>query len=148
MRWPFFIIEITLEGWRGRQTKLADQESRYRTGNGKINTGEGAEKPGRSQHEREAEAIVIATQSIDNFSVGSVQMEIPRQLFRGRFSGKTGIALPLLIGQVAGGHIVRNLALLRRVNGSQKTRDNSLSKYLCGSQHFSNRFCEASKAPA
>jgi hypothetical protein len=130
------------------QTKLADQESRYSTGNGKINTGKDAKKSGRSQHERETEAIVVATQSIDNFSVGSVQMEIPRQLFPGRFSGKTGIALPLLIGQVAGGHIVRNLALVRRVNGARKRQDISLAKYLCGRRHFSNMFCEARGAVA
>jgi hypothetical protein len=54
--------------------------------------------------------------------------------------------LPLLIGQVACGHIVRNLALLRRVNGSRKTRDIFLAKHLCESQHFSNRFCEARRA--
>jgi hypothetical protein len=50
--------------------------------------------------------------------------------------------LPLLIGQVAGGHIVRNLALLRRVKRARKTQDISPAKYLCGSQHFSNRFCK------
>ena len=143
-----FVIEITIEAWRGLQVKLADQESRYRTGNGKINTGEDAEEPGRSQHEREAEAIVIATQSIGDLPVGSVQVEIPRQFIRGRFSGKTGIVLPLLIGQVAGGHIVRNLGHLRSVRGARKMLDICLAKYLCGSRDFSNRFCEASGAPA
>ena len=138
-----FMIEITLEAWRGLQAELADQESRYGTGNSKLNTGEDAEEPGRSQHKREAEAIVVATQSVGDLPVGSVQMEIPGQLIRRRISGKTGIALPLLIGQVAGGHIVRNLALLRRVNGARKRQAISLAKYLCGSRHFSNRFCEA-----
>jgi hypothetical protein len=52
---------------------------------------------------------VVATRSIGDLPVGSVQLEVPRQLIRRRISGKTGIALPLLIGQVAGGHIVRNL---------------------------------------
>ena len=31
-----FMIEITLEAWRGLQAELADQESRYGTGNSKI----------------------------------------------------------------------------------------------------------------
>jgi hypothetical protein len=78
---------------------------------------------------------VVATQSVGDLPVGSVQMEIPGQLIRRRISGKTGIALPLLIGQVAGGHIV--------LNGARKRQAISLAKYLCGSRHFSNRFCEA-----
>jgi spore coat polysaccharide biosynthesis predicted glycosyltransferase SpsG len=41
--------------------------------------------------------------------------------------------LPLLVGQVAGGHIVRNLRLLRRVNEARKTRDIFLAKHLCES---------------
>ena len=36
------------------------------------------------------------------------QVEVPRQLIRRGSGGKIGIALPLLVGQVAGGHIVRN----------------------------------------
>jgi hypothetical protein len=56
--------------------------------------------------------------------------------------------LPLLIGQVARGHIVRNLGLLRRVSGARKMLDIFLAKYLCGSQDFSNMFCEASGASA
>jgi hypothetical protein len=36
-------------------------------------------------------------------------MEVLRQLIQGRGGGKIGVALPLFIGQVAGGHIVRNL---------------------------------------
>ena len=31
----------------------------------------------------------------------------------------------------------------RRVNGARKRQAISLAKYLCGSRHFSNRFCEA-----
>jgi hypothetical protein len=56
--------------------------------------------------------------------------------------------LPLLIGQVAGGHIVRNSGLLRKLNGAQKTQHIFLAKYLCGSLHFSNMFCEAREATA
>jgi hypothetical protein len=56
--------------------------------------------------------------------------------------------LPLLVGQVAGGHIVRNLRLLRRVRGARKMLDIFCAKYLCGSRDFSNMFCEASGAPA
>jgi hypothetical protein len=56
--------------------------------------------------------------------------------------------LPLLIGQVAGGHIVRNLGLLRRVRGARKTQGIFPAKYLCGSLDFSNIFCEAPGAPA
>ena len=92
--------------------------------------------PGRSQHERKAEAVVVAAQPIDDLPVASVQVEIPRQLIRRRSGGKIGIALPLLVGQVAGGHIVRNFRLLRRVNESRKTRDIFLAKYLCGSHYI------------
>jgi hypothetical protein len=56
--------------------------------------------------------------------------------------------LSLLIGQVAGGHIVRNLGLLRRVRGARKMLDIFLAKYLCVSRYFSNMFCEASGTPA
>jgi hypothetical protein len=56
--------------------------------------------------------------------------------------------LPLLIGQVAGGHIVRNLGLLRRESGARKMQDIFRAKYLCGSRDFSNMFCQASGAPA
>ena len=57
-----------------------------------------------------------------------------------------GIALPLLVGQVARGHVVRNLGLLRSAEGARKTQDIFLAKYLCGSQYFSNMFCNARKA--
>ena len=40
------------------------------------------------------------------------------------------------------GHIVRNLEVLRRGSGAQKTLDIFLAKYLCGSQYFSNMFCK------
>ena len=100
------------------------------------------------KHERKAETVVVTAQPIDDLPIASVQVEIPRQLVPGRSGGKIGIALPLLIGQVAGGHIVRNLGLLRRVNGAQKTRDIFLAKHLCGSPHFSNMFCEAREAVA
>ena len=73
-------------------------------------------------------------------------MKILRQLIRGRISGKTGIALPLLIGQVAGGHIVRNLGLLRRINEARKTRDIFLAKYLCERHDICNMFCNVGKA--
>jgi hypothetical protein len=66
----------------------------------------------------------------------------------GRRSGKIGVVLALLVGQVAGGHIVRNLGLLRRVRGARKMLDIFLAKYLCGSPDFSNMFCEALGAPA
>jgi hypothetical protein len=62
--------------------------------------------------------------------------------------GKTGIALPLFIGQVAGGHIVRNLGLLRRVGAARKMLDIFLAKYLCESRHFSNMFCSISGGAA
>jgi hypothetical protein len=51
--------------------------------------------------------------------------------------------LPLFIGQVAGGHIVRNLRLLQRHNETRKTWDIFLAKHLCVSHHFSNMFCNA-----
>ncbi len=57
-------------------------------------------------------------------------------------------SLALLVGQVAGGHIVRNLGVLRRVRGRRKMLDIFLAKALCGSRDFSNRFCEASWVPA
>jgi Na+/glutamate symporter len=130
------------------QTKLVDQESRDRTGNFDIGAREDADESCRSQHERKAEAVVVAAQPIGDLPIASVQMKILRQLIRRRSSGKIGIALPLFVGQVAGGHIVRNLRLLRRVNETQKTWDIFLAKYLCGSHYFSNMFCNARKALA
>jgi hypothetical protein len=56
--------------------------------------------------------------------------------------------LSLLLRQVAGRHIVRNLRLLRRGSGVQKTLDIFLAKYLCGSHYFSNMFCNVSGVPA
>ena len=142
------MIKIALEAGVFLQTKLADQESRDRAGDFKISAREGAEEPGRSQHERKAQPIVVAAKPIGDLPIPAVQMEIPRQLVRGRSGGKIGIALPLLIRQVAGGHIVRNLGLLRKANGARKFKDFFLAKYLCGSRHFSNRFCEAIGIPA
>jgi hypothetical protein len=98
-----FMIKIALVAGRFLQTKLADQESSDRVRHFKISAREDAEKPCRAQHERKAEAVVVTTQPIDDLSIASIQMEIPRQLFRGRSGGKTGITLPLLIGQVASG---------------------------------------------
>jgi hypothetical protein len=91
---------------------------------------------------------VVSTQIIGDFPVTSVQVEILRQLIRRRSGSKIGIALPLLIGQVAGGHIVRNLRLLRRINETRKTWDIFLAKYLCGSHYICNMFCNAGKARA
>jgi hypothetical protein len=72
------------------QTKLADQESRDRARDFEISTGEDAEEPGRSQHERKAQAIVVSTQPIGDLAVASVQVEILRQLIRRRSGGKIG----------------------------------------------------------
>ena len=137
------MIEIALEGRNLPRTDLVDQESRDRTWDFDIGARNDAEKPRRSQHEREAEAVVITPQPIDDLPVASVQMEIPRQLIRRRSGSKIAMALSLLIGQVAGWHIVRNLRLLRRQEGSQKTQCIFFAKYLCGSGHFSNMFCNA-----
>ena len=86
---------------------------------------------------------MIATQSIDDLPVTSVQMEIPRQLIRRRSGGEIGIALPLLVGQVAGGHTVRNLGLLRRTGEARKSKGFFFAKYPCGIYPFSGMFCEA-----
>ena len=142
------MVKIALEGGPFLQAKLADQESRDRTGDFKIGAREDAEEPGRSQHERKAEAVMVAAQPIDDLAVASVQVEILRQLIRRRSGGKIGIALPLLVGQVAGGHIVRNFRLLRRVNETRKTRDIFLAKYLCESHYICNMFCNAREARA
>ena len=128
------------------QAKLADQESRDRSGNFKISTREDAEEPGRSQHECKAQAVMVAAEPVDDLAVASVQVEILRQLIRRRGDGKIGIALPLLVGQVAGGHIVRNLRLLRRVNEARKTCDTFLAKYLCESHYICNMFCSGREA--
>jgi Resolvase, N terminal domain len=88
----------------------ADQESRYRAGDFGT-AGKDSKKSGRSQHERETQAIVVTPQPVEDLAIASVQMKILRQLIRGRISGKTGVALPRLIGQVVGGHIVRNLLI-------------------------------------
>ena len=142
------VVKIALERGPFLQTKLANKESRDRAGDFKISTRKDAEEPGRPKHECKAKPVVVTTQPIDNFPIASVQVKIPRQLVRGRSGGKIGIALPLLIGQVAGGHIVRNSGLLRRVNGARRFKDIFLAKYLCGSPHFSNMFCEAREAVA
>jgi hypothetical protein len=141
-------VKIAIEAGGFLQTKLADQESRDRTGDFDISARKDADESCRSQHERKAEAIVVAAQPVGDLPVASVQVKIPRQLVRGRSGGKIGISLPLLIRQVARGHIVRNLGLLRRVEEARKTQDIFLAKYLCGRSHFSNIFCEASGAPA
>jgi hypothetical protein len=141
-------VKIAIEAGGFLQTELVDQESRNRIGNFDISARKDADKSCRSQHERKAEAVVVAAQPVGDLPVTSVQVEILRQLIRRRCGGKIGIALPLLIGQVAGGHIVRNLALVRRVNGARKRQDISLAKYLCGRRHFSNMFCEARGAVA
>jgi hypothetical protein len=102
-------VKIALEGRTPLQTKLADQEIRDRTGDFDIGAGKDPNESRRSQHECEAKAIVVASQPIGDLPVASVQVEVLRQLVRRRISGKIGIALSLLVGQVAGGHIVRNL---------------------------------------
>ena len=75
--------KIALEGRPPLQTKLADQESRYRTGDFDISARKGAEEPGRSQHECKAEAIVVASQPIGELPVALVEMKIPRKLVLG-----------------------------------------------------------------
>jgi hypothetical protein len=72
-------VEITLEGRTPLQTKLADQKGRYGARDFEIGAGEDTEKSRRSQHECEAEAIVVASQPIDDLAVTSVQVEILRQ---------------------------------------------------------------------
>ena len=141
-------VKIAIEAGGFLQTELTDQESRDRTGDFDIGARKDADESCRSQHERKAEAVVVAAQPVGDLPVASVQVEVPRQLIRRGSGGKIGIALPLLVGQVAGGHIVRNLRLLRRVRGARKMLDIFCAKYLCGSRDFSNMFCEASGAPA
>lgn len=139
-------VKIALERGSLFQTELADQEDHYGSGDLEIGAREDAQEPGRTQHEGEAEAIMVASQPIADLPVAPVQVEIPRQLVLGRSDGKMGIALPLLVGQVARGHVVRNLGLLRSAEGARKTQDIFLAKYLCGSQYFSNMFCNAREA--
>ena len=141
-------VKIAVEVWSFLQTELIDQESRDRTGDFDIGARKDADASCRSQHERKAEAVVVAAQPVGDLPVASVQVEIPRQLIRRGSGGEIGIALPLLVGQVAGGHIVRNLGLLRRVRGAQKTLEIFLAKYLCGSHYICNMFCNARKALA
>ena len=131
---------------KGAVMPPAFQESCHRFGDFEIDASEDAQEPGRTKHEGKAEPIMGAPQPVDDLSIASVQMEIPRQLVSGRSGGKIGIALPLLIGQVSRGQIVRNLGLLRRAEAAQKTRDIFLAKHLCGSQYFSNMFCNAGEA--
>jgi hypothetical protein len=139
-------VKIAIKAGGFLQTELIDQESRDRTRYFDIGARKDADASRRSQHERKAEAVVIAAQPVGDLSVASVQMEVPRQLIRRGSGGKIGIASPLLVGQMAGGHIVRNFRLLRRVNETRKTRDIFLAKYLCGSHHICNMFCNVRKA--
>ena len=141
-------VKITIEAGGFLQTELIDQESRDRTGDFDIGARKDANTSCRSQHERKAEAVVVAAQPVGNFPVASVQVEVPCQLIRRGSGGKIGIALPLLVGQVAGGHIVRNFRLLRRVNEARKTWDISLAKHLCESHYICNMFCNAREARA
>jgi DNA invertase Pin-like site-specific DNA recombinase len=53
-------------------------------------------------------------------------VEILRQLIRRRSGSKIGIALPLLIGQVAGGHIVRNFGVMKLGYARVSTEDQNL----------------------
>jgi hypothetical protein len=91
---------------------------------------------------------MITTQPIGDLPVTSVQMEIPRQLIRRRRDGKIGVALSLFIGQVAGGHIARNLRLSRRSVAIRKMQDIFLAKHMCGSDDFSTMFCNVRAALA
>ena len=141
-------VKIAIELGSLLQSKLVDQETRDTIGNFDIWARKDSDESRRSEHERKAEAVVVAAQPIGDLPVTSVQVKIPRQLIRRGSGGKIGIALPLFVGQVSGGHIVRNLELLRRGNGARKTRDIYLAKYLCGSHYFSNMFCNASGVPA
>ena len=142
-------VKIALEGrWPLLQTEFAGQESRYRAGDFGVAAGKDPKKSGRAQHERETEAIVVTPQPIEDLPIASVQMKILRQLIRGRIRGKSGIALPLLIGQVAGGHIVRNLGLLRRVRGARRFKGIFHAKHLCESEYFSNMFRTGFGGPA
>ena len=137
------MVEIALELDLGRQPQLVDQERRDRPGDVASSTRKRAQKPGGSQHKGEAEAVVVAAQLIDDLPVASVQMKVPRQLVRQRSGGETGIALPLLVGQMAGRHRVRNSGHLRRGRGAPESNGFSFAKHLRGSRCFSNMFCEA-----
>ena len=142
------VVEIALEPGLWRQPQLTDQESRDRLRDIAVGAGKGAQEPGRSEHEAKAQAVVVTTQLIDDFPIAAVQVEIPRQFVRRWCGGEPGVVLPLLVGQVASGHGVRNLGLLRGVKGARKMLNIFLAKYLCGSLCFSNMFCEAARAPA
>ena len=76
------MVKIALERGPFLQIKLADQESRDRARDFESSTGEDAEEPGRPQHERKAQAVVVSTQPIGDLAVASVQMKILRQLIR------------------------------------------------------------------
>jgi hypothetical protein len=141
-------VKITIEAGGFLQTELIDQESRDRTGDFDIGARKDADASCRSQHERKAEAVVVAAQPVGDLPVASVQVEVPRQLIRRGSGGKIGIALPLLVGQVAGGHIVRNFRLLRRINEARKTGNIFLAKYLCESYYIRNMFCNTREARA
>jgi hypothetical protein len=66
----------------------------------------GAEKSGGAELHGKAKAHVGATTLADQVSVGIIQVEKARELFRRRFSSVTGITAFLLFGKKTDGHSV------------------------------------------
>ena len=77
-------VKIAIEAGGFLQTELINQESRDRTGDFDIGARKDADASCRSQHERKAEAVVVAAQPVGDLPVASVQVEVSRQLIRGR----------------------------------------------------------------
>ena len=65
-------VKIALERGSLFQTELADQEDHHGCGDLEIGAREDAQEPGRTQHEGEAEAIMVASQPIGDLPVAPV----------------------------------------------------------------------------
>jgi hypothetical protein len=83
---------------------------------------EGAQEAGRTELDGEAQAVVVAAMRAYQTPIAVIQVEVPGQLLRRRFSGEATVLILLLFGQetdghgpppISGGGISQNLQVMR-----------------------------------
>jgi hypothetical protein len=102
-----------------------------------------ADEPCGAEHQRKAEAIVVATEIAHDQAIRLIEMKIPREFVRGGIPSKSRILSTLLVSQKLDGHFSQNSSLLRSQAAPRKTKALRFAKNPCGIKNFRDNFCNS-----
>jgi hypothetical protein len=88
----------------------------------------------------EADPVVGAAHRADEFKIHRVEVEVAGELLLARVADVAAVARPLLVGQEAARHDVRNSQVSQGLDAGPKTKGLPFAKLLCESLGFCDKF--------